>query len=492
MCILNRTGTAGVLRAWRWAAIACAVLAGYGVAGAAGVQARAQAPARPSFSTTPPLDPGFAWGIQDYAIRCDQDPVGVQVKVPAGWQGKLGDGGFHSKDFAASRAMTPGGALTVTFHRLGSAPYYRYHARCLPADFPAYRFGRTGAGGPPFFVVQMNNNYAVIFNKDGVPVWWYKASTAPFGAQLLPDGTIAWQRYAGGGTSGGPFEIRTLNGQLVRTVAAAGGLATDIHELQPLPNGDYLIGAIIRKPHQDASPYGGSSDATLNTYEIQELTPDGQLVWHWDSLKHIGLDQTPQRWWDQVLAGGQPALDTQHFNAAAPDGKFLLLSFRHLDAVYKINRKTGGIVWKLGGIHTSKSLKVLKDPEGSYPLGGQHDVRLLPDGTISIFDNFTNLGKPPRVVRYRIDEKAKTATLIQSFSDPTATGSPCCGSARMLSSGDWLVSWGGLKFTGGYNAKGRNIFRLQYPGAFSYRSYPVPPGALTSQQLRNAMSAMKH
>jgi hypothetical protein len=273
-------------------------------------------------------------------------------------------------------------------------------------------------------------------------------------------------------------------------VGAAGGLATDIHELQLLPNGDYLIGAIIRKPHQDTSAYGGSSDATVNTYQIQELTPSGQLVWHWDSLKHIGLNQTPQRWWDQILAGGQPALDIQHFNAAQPDGKFLLLSFRHLDAVFKINRNTGGIIWKLGGVHTSKSLKVLKDPDGSYPLGGQHDVRLLPDGTISIFDNFTNLGKPPRVVRYRINEKAKTATLVQSFEDRTATASPCCGSARMLPGGGWLVSWGGLKFTGGYNSKGRNLFRLQYPGAFSYRSFPVPPGALTSQQLRDAMNAM--
>ncbi len=156
-----------------------------------------------------------------------------------------------------------------------------------------------------------------------------------------------------------------------------------------------------------------------------------------------GSTRRPSAGGTRSSAGGQPALDIQHFNAAEPDGKFLLLSFRHLDAVYKINRNTGGIVWKLGGIHTSKSLKVLKDPERSYPLGGQHDVRLLPDGTISIFDNFTGLGKPPRVVRYRIDEKANDRHPVQSFSDPTATGSPCCGSARMLASGDWLVSWGG-------------------------------------------------
>ncbi len=336
----------------------------------------------------------------------------------------------------------------------------------------------------------MNNNYATIFNGDGVPVWWYKASTSPLDAQILADGTISWQRYTGGGTAGDDFEIHRLNGHLVRTIGAAGGLDTDIHELVLLPNGNYMLGAIIRKPHQDASPYGGSSDATYNTYEIQELTPDGQLVRKWDSLKHIGPDQTPQRWWDQVLAGGQPALDIQHFNGIQPDGKYMILSFRQLDAIYKVNRLTGAIVWKLGGTHTSKSLRVLNDPEGSYPLGGQHDPRLLPDGTISIFDNNTGLDRPPRVVRYQIDEKAKTARLVESFEDPTATASPCCGSARQLPSGGWLVSWGGLKFTGAYNSEGVNVFRLQYPGGFSYRSVPVPPHALSAARLRSAMNVM--
>ena len=140
----------------------------------------------------------------------------------------------------------------------------------------------------------------------------------------------------------------------------------------------------------------------------------------------------------------------------------MILSFRQLDAIYTINRPTGAIVWKLGGIHTSKSLRVLNDPEGSYPLGGQHDPRLLPDGTISIYRQLHGSGTGrPRVVRYQIDEEAKTARLVESFADPTATASPCCGSARLLPSGDWLVSWGGLKFTGGLQLQGSE--RLQAP-----------------------------
>jgi len=94
------------------------------------------------------------------------------------------------------------------------------------------------------------------------------------------------------------------------------------------------------------------------------------------------------------------------------------------------------------------------------------------------------------VVRYRVDPQAGTARLVQSISDPEATSSICCGSARRLPSGDWLVGWGGIPFVGAYNAAGQRIFKLDLVSGFSYRSFPVPPHALTAGDLRSAMNAM--
>jgi hypothetical protein len=41
------------------------------------------------------------------------------------------------------------------------------------------------------------------------------------------------------------------------------------------------------------------------------------------------------------------------------------------------------VLWKIGGVHSGKSLTILGDPQVAYPLGGQHDARFLPDGTLA-------------------------------------------------------------------------------------------------------------
>ena len=94
-------------------------------------------------------------------------------------------------------------------------------------------------------------------------------------------------------------------------------------------------------------------------------------------------------------------------------------------------------------------------------------------------------------MRFRINETAGTATLLQSISDPTVPASQCCGSARRLSNGDWLIDWGQANKhpIGGYKPNGQRTFLLTFPTHTSYRAEPVPPGAVSAQDLRNAMNA---
>ncbi|HUJ91655.1 MAG TPA: arylsulfotransferase family protein [Gaiellaceae bacterium] len=208
---------------------------------------------------------------------------------------------------------------------------------------------------------------------------------------------------------------------------------------------------------------------------------------------HVGVGPLGED--DPVDAGGalgrRPGYDFFHANAVSLGKSTVLLSLRQTDGVYAIDRATGQIVWKLGGTPTPESLTVVGDPgNAADPLGGQHDARLLPDGTLTVFDDGTLLGRAPRALHFRIDPVARTATLIGEVSDPTVPSSFCCGSARLLANGNWLVSWGGDPVVGEYRPDGTPVWRLSFDGLFSYRIVPVALGELSVADLRAGMDAM--
>jgi hypothetical protein len=178
--------------------------------------------------------------------------------------------------------------------------------------------------------------------------------------------------------------------------------------------------------------------------------------------------------------------DPFHTNSIEDTGDGLIISFRHLDAVYKIDKATGDIVWKLSGASRPESLQLVDDPLNGT--SGQHDARLLSDGTVTIHDNGTNGPGPsrqPRVVRYAIDTVNRTATRVEQVQDGGVTSSQCCGSARRLPSGNWVMGWGGTPLITENRPDGTEVFRLT--GTFVYRGVPILPGDFTASQFRDGM-----
>jgi Arylsulfotransferase (ASST) len=431
------------------------------------------------------LSPRFGPNIHDYVVRCKNRPVTVNAHVSAGWEAAIANQPSRSGDFSEVLPLRAGRAFTITVRQVGHPQVYPYRVRCLPSDFPEYTFSRRRPVSPRFFSLdkQYFSRYAIIFDNHGAPIWWYRASA--HGTRVLTDGTVLWFDR-----SSGQYEIHRLDGSLVRTLDAVGQPANP-HDLQLLANGNYLVGAYVKEGHVNTKAYGGSRTANVANSELQEVSPDGQLVWDWKSQDHISLAETG-RHWPAVVKHPIPELgyDISHWNSIEPDGKSVIASFRNVDAVYKIEKSTGKIVWKLGGRTTRKSLTVKHDPH-HYTLGAQHDARLLPDGTLTLFDNRTKLGnRTPRAVRYRINRKRGTATLLRSITDPRVRTSNCCGSARRLPNRDWLISWGKHEPIGGYQADGQRTFLLTFPSNFSYRAEPVPAGALSAPDLRAGMRAM--
>jgi hypothetical protein len=457
-----------------------------------------------SVTTTPALQPKFEADVSDYVTRCTGAPVQVAVTAASGTAVAVDGGPPRGGQFSQSVPLGPGQRFDFTTATAGVTS--SYHVRCLPDSFPAFTYSRPGEASDDWTLVAPAlgganfGGYVAFFGEHGAPVWWYRAPVTPADAELLSDGTLAISG-SGGGFGVDPsatYQIRRLDGTLVRTLATVGS-PTDFHDIRRLANGDYLLFSYRPRAHVNLSTYGGPSDATVVDSEIQELTPAGSLVWSWNSRDHIGLDETGG-WWPNVIANprtlsdGRVLYDPTHINAIEVDGNSLLLSLRHTDAVYSISRADGHVEWKLGGTTVPDSLTVLNDPHPSSPFGGQHDVRRLADGTVSVHDNGSRLGRPPRAVRYWINTANGTATLVDSLSDPAVPSSNCCGSARKLDTGQWLLSWGGLGGGVGtvaqYAPDDSLASKLTFSGFFSYRAVPVHQAQVSAATLRQAMDTM--
>jgi hypothetical protein len=435
-----------------------------------------------AISAKPRLQPRFAPGVSDYASRCR---LGHPLRITV-------------RGRTRRYRLRAGQAVTVR------ANGRTYHVRCIPAEFPHWSAERHGNPQAKWYLVTPTlgphgSHVVAIFDRSGAPVWWMERPTKPHDAKLLPDGNLAWSTFTNGqfASHSVPYEEHRLDGTLVRRIAAVGA-PTDGHDLQVLPNGDYLTLSYVPRDGVDLSAYGGGKNATVIDAEVQEVTPKGKRVWRWNSKDHIAVGESAP-FMKSIVSGpvktadGRLAHDLVHVNSVEPDGDSVLISMRQTDSVYKVSRRTGAVEWKLGGTHTAQSLALTNVADPANVMTGQHDARLLPDGTLTVHDNRTLSGERPRAIRFRIDEAARSATLIEAIADPAAAYSNCCGSARRLPGGNWVMSWGASGLVTELSPSGRRLYGLRFgghTGADSYRAIPIMPGQLSIRALRAGMDAM--
>src|SRR6202034_1834303 len=101
----------------------------------------------------------------------------------------------------------------------------------------------------------------------------------------------------------------------------------------------------------------------------------GRVLMEWRSLDHIAISES-------YLPPGRGVYDYFHLNSieVLPDGN-LLISARHTWALYKLDRKTGRVIWRLGGKRSDFAIE--KQARFSW----QHHARRVGPGTITVFDD---------------------------------------------------------------------------------------------------------
>lgn len=289
--------------------------------------------------------------------------------------------------------------------------------------------------------------YLALFNNDGSPFRWQRVPEFPFDVKPLLDGRFGYTVFTSAGSgakaSSNAFVLDTAL-QTVGELTSGWNVPLAQHDFYLLPNGNRIMLCqenVIVDMRQFVA--GGHPAASITQAVVQEVRPDGFVVFQWRSLDHIPVTAS----YEDLEAA---AIRYIHNNSidVDTDGN-LLLSLRHCAAVVKVNRNTGEVQWIMGG--KLNQFTFIDEHEENAPtyFSYQHHVIRLPNGNITMFDN-GNLRSPQysRCLEYAVDEEQKTARLVWEYRRTPDIFTQLQGSMQTLPNGNRLITWGSAALKG--------------------------------------------
>jgi hypothetical protein len=285
-----------------------------------------------------------------------------------------------------------------------------------------------------------------------------------------------WQGHASGEYGGGVGVIVDRSYHVIATVRGGNGYPADIHEFRVTPQGTALIVA-YRAVRWDLRDLGGPRDrALLDSIAMEIDIKTGHVLFEWHSLGHIPLKES----YSHYRAVTRNPVDYTHLNSVAldEDGN-LLVSARNTWTAYKVDRRTGRIMWRLGGKHSTFKL-----PKYARFVG-QHDFTRAPDGYYTLFDN-ANVFPPPKWVSrglaFSINARERAARLVHAFRQPQGRGALTQGGVQVLPDGNYVIGWGGgIPDVSEFTSAGKLVFDAHLVAKVqSYRAYRFPWDGLPS------------
>src|SRR5215212_4545224 len=311
--------------------------------------------------------------------------------------------------------------------------------------FVAPEEGEVGQGG------------SLIIDDRGRVVWFRPLLDTSGRAMNFEVQTYRGESVLTWGETPGKYVIFDDSYREIARFGAANGYDGDHHEFFISPQDTALI-TIFNAVPRDLTSVGGSEDSVAMQGIVQELDIEtGEVLFEWHSIDHVGLDET----YVSPAEDHYPGIDYFHINSIDVDhDENLLISARETSTVYKIERKSGQIIWRLGGKKSDFEME-----EGAR-FAFQHDARRLPDGKISIFDNgslvFDN-GTPraveeSRAIVLEVDEERMRASLAHEYTHPDKKYADAAGNTQVLENGDVFVGWGRALAIAEFSKEGELLF----------------------------------
>jgi hypothetical protein len=305
-----------------------------------------------------------------------------------------------------------------------------------------------------------------ILDNEGQPVWLHLLSDESldvmnFEVQEYKGETVlTWWVGRHTGFGQGECVICDHSYREIKRVRAGNGYQADHHEFL-ITSEDTALITIYSGVNRDMTSLGGPADATVLDGIVQEIDIEsGEVLFEWHSLDHVELSEHSTPYYDHLHINSIEVFDEDH----------IIISSRETSTVFKINRNTGEIVWRLGG------------EKSDFEMGSgvrfyyQHDARSHPDGTITLFDNGSeNTVEQSRGAVIGIDEDAMKATLVREYTHPNDLLSPLQGNMQVLPNGNVFVGWGSSPVISEFSHEGDLLFDAEFPTkGETYRAFRFP------------------
>jgi hypothetical protein len=257
--------------------------------------------------------------------------------------------------------------------------------------------------------------------------------------------------------------VDTSYEEVAKVRAQGEGVGTDMHELVITKRGTALLIG-FRITTKDLTEVGGAPNGQIAETIVQEVDiATGKLVFEWAPTEHVPIT-------DSMFPLPQvDAWDAYHVNTVseARDGN-LLVTMRHTSAIYKIDRKSGKVIWTLGG----ESGDFRRERGTRFYFA--HDAHELPNGNLLVFDNGATdkdrRSEHSRVIELKLDHKSRRVSLVREIVHDPPILSISQGNARVLENGNVFVGWGNRQWFSEYTRHGQQLFDGSLPSS-SYHSY---------------------
>jgi hypothetical protein len=313
----------------------------------------------------------------------------------------------------------------------------------------------------------------MIVDDQGDLVWFRplaRTTAMNFRLQMLRGAPVLtwWEGVITGGYGVGEYVIADPHYRELRRVRAGNGRSGDLHEFLITDAGTALI-TIYSVVPADLSSVGGPTIGSLLESIVQEVDiGSGRVLFEWKASDHVDLSES-------FAALGEEPFDHFHVNSVDVDhdGQ-LLISARNTWTIYKVDRRSGAVIWRLGG---KRSNLALADGAEFF---WQHDARRQPDGTITLFDDGAAPAEEPssRGIRLEVDPRSSVArkiTLRQEFVHPGNLLAVAMGNMQALDDGGAFVGWGTTGAFSEFASDGSLRFDARFSGGgTSYRTFRTP------------------